>query len=95
MYEEEGAKGTWGLPLKWRTCAHFLEALVYDFIHPKRSVYDTDDSTNTKLFCSFSLFGQGSADTDESRIAYDLNCIWGRITYLEVLTKRTKNNSSQ
>ena len=83
MYEEERKKGTPGLPPKW-THARFLEELVYDFIFPKRSVNNADDSTNTTSIRSFSSFGQGSGgDADESIVSYDLNTSWGRKTYLD------------
>ncbi len=82
MYEEERKKGTPGLPPKW-THACFLEELVYDFIFPKRSVNNTDDSTNTTSIRSFSSFVQGSGDADESIVSYDLNTSWGRKTYLD------------
>jgi hypothetical protein len=82
MYDEEVAKGTLGIPPRWRH-ARFLEELVYDFIFPKRSTNKSDDSTNTTLICSFSSFGQSSCDMDDDGGMYDLTCGWGRKTYLE------------
>ncbi len=82
MYEEKRKKGTPGHPPKW-THARFMEKLVYDFIFPKRSVNNTDDSANTTSICSFSSFGQGSGNANERIVSYDLNNSSGRKTYLD------------
>ncbi len=39
---------------------------MYDFIFPKRSMNNMDNSTNTTSIRSFSLFGQSSSDMDDN-----------------------------